>query len=183
MEIITLVGSLRRDSLNLGLAKALAAIGRDLATLTIHPLHDVPLFNQDIEVPPPAPVAAMRKAMADADGVLFVTPEYNRSVPAVMKNAIDWASRPRGSHCLAGKPVATAGASPGPVGTAVAQCHLRSVLTMIDCRVMGMPECFLGGAATIADEHGEVADERTRGYLRRFVEALAQWVARKGAGG
>ena len=119
----------------------------------------------------------LRSTISAADGVLFITPEYNRSMPAVLKNAIDWASRPYGKFSLMNKPAATAGVSPGAIGTACAQQELRRILVMLSMPVMGQPEMYLSGM-NLTDQDGGVADEKTEAYLRSFLERFSAWIAR-----
>jgi chromate reductase len=175
-KITVFVGSLRKDSFNKKLALALAELGRDILTLQVTPLEDVPLYNQDMDADPPAAVLLMKKAAAEADGVLFVTPEYNRGIPAVLKNAIDWGSRPTGKGVWTGKPAAIAGISPGVIGTAVAQAQLRSILVMLGMKLMGQPEVYISGASGYFDATGNVAEEKNRKYLRNFLERFAEWI-------
>ena len=175
-KIAVIVGSLRRDSLNRKLALALAELGKGFLTLEMPPLAEVPLFNQDLESEPPQAVLSMKRTVAEADGVLFVTPEYNRGIPAVLKNAVDWGSRPTGKGVWAGKPAATAGISPGAIGTAVAQSQLRPVLTMLGMRLMGQPEAYITGGPDYFDAAGAVAEERSRKFLLNFLTRFAQWI-------
>lgn len=177
-HIAVFVGSLRKESFNKKLALALAEIGKDLATFAVVPLDDVPMFNQDLEVDPPEPVVRMKRAVTEADGVLFVTPEYNRSIPPVLKNALDWCSRPYGKGVWAGRPAALAGTSPGVVGTAVVQSHLRSVMTMLGMCVMGQPEVYVVWRQEYFDEQGRVADAKDRDFLRNFLERFIAWTGR-----
>lgn len=174
--IAVFVGSLRKESFNKKLAEALAFIGKDLFRFNIVPLDDVPMYNQDMEGDLPAPVARIKKAAKEADGVLLVTPEYNRSVPAVLKNALDWCSRPYGENAWAGKPAALAGTSPGVVGTAVAQSHLRSVMTMLGMIVMGQPELYFVWNNDFFDADGHIAEEKSREFLLQFLRAFSVWI-------
>lgn len=175
--VAVIVGSLRKGSINKNLAKAFERIGKDLFEFKIIPLDDVPLYNQDIEGDPGSGVLNLRSTISAADGVLFITPEYNRSMPAVLKNAIDWASRPYGKFSLMNKPAATAGVSPGAIGTACAQQELRRILVMLSMPVMGQPEMYLSGM-NLTDQDGGVADEKTEAYLRSFLERFSAWIAR-----
>jgi chromate reductase len=175
--IATLVGSLRRESLNRKLASALADMGADFANFAVVPLGDVPLFNQDLEDEVPAPVLRLRESVRAADALLFLTPEYNRGIPAVLKNAVDWCSRPTGKGVLAGKSAALAGMSPGAVGTAVAQSQLKPVLVMLGVRLMGQPELYIQGGADYFDADGKVADEKNRRFLMNFLKRFEAWIA------
>lgn len=174
-KIAVVVGSLRKDSFNLRLAKALSGFAAT-AQVEIVTLHDVPLFNQDEEKDPPKGVVEFKNKIKSADAVLFVTPEYNRSVPGVLKNSIDWGTRPYGTSVWTGKPAAIAGASPGAIGTAVAQAHLRSILTNLGMHVMGQPEIYLHFQDGMIDENGKVGEEKTEKFLKSFVEKFTAWV-------
>lgn len=175
--IAVIVGSLRKESINLELAKALEHLGKDRFRFVYADISGLPLFSQDIEDNLPAPVAAMKKTVADADAVLFVTPEYNRSIPGVLKNALDWGSRPYGQNVWAGKPAAMAGASPGAVGTAVAQSHLRSVLGFLGMVLTVQPEVYLKYSSSLIGDDGSVKDDGTATFLRGFLDAFAAWIA------
>lgn len=174
--IAVFVGSLRKDSFNRQLAQGIAEIGSDLFTFRFVALEDVPMFNQDKELEPCPAVEAMKQTVRDADAVLFVTPEYNRSIPAVLKNALDWCSRPAGKSVWGGKPAATAGTSPGNVGTAAVQQHLRSVMTMLGMEVMGQPELYIVCTPEFFDNAGHVANESTRKFFRMFLEKFDTWI-------
>ncbi|MCC8193879.1 MAG: NAD(P)H-dependent oxidoreductase [Deltaproteobacteria bacterium] len=179
--VAVFVGSLRKESFNRKLALALAELGKDKLHFTIVPLDDVPMYNQDLEGDLPEPVARIKKAVAEADGMLLVTPEYNRSIPPVLKNALDWCSRPMGKSVLSGKPVAIAGTSPGMVGTAVAQSHLRSVLTMLAMVVMGQPEVYIVWNPGYFDAENRVADEKNRAFLTLFLDKFNAWIGMHGS--
>ena len=175
-NIAVVVGSLRRDSINKKLARNIMSIGSDMFKFTLADLSDVPLLNQDLEDNLPKPVVDFKKVIADADGVILVTPEYNRSIPAVMKNAVDWASRPYGHNLWQGKPVAMCGIAPGPVGTATAQAHLRSVLGMLGAAMSCQPEVYLQDTEGLFNEQGVITSERSIKFLRRFLESFAAWM-------
>ncbi len=174
--IAVFVGSLRKESFNKKLAQALADLGKDTFHCIIVPLDDVPMYNQDLEADLPAPVARIKQAVKEADGVLFVTPEYNRSIPPVLKNALDWCSRPAGKSVWGGKPAALAGTSPGAVGTAAVQSHLRSVLTMLGMCVMGQPEVYVVWKPEYFDAENRVADEKNRAFLTMFLTKFSNWI-------
>jgi chromate reductase len=176
-KIAVFVGSLRKDSFNKKLALALAELGKEFLDFEIVPLEAVPMYNQDLDSDPPQSVLSMKKAVSGADGVLFVTPEYNRGIPAVLKNALDWGSRPTGKGVWTGKPAATAGISPGAVGTAVAQSQLRPVLVMLGMCLMGQPEVYISGGPDYFDATGAVAEERNRKFLSGFLAGFARWIA------
>lgn len=176
--VAVIVGSLRKDSMNLKLAKALAALAGDKIEATFVDISTLPLFSQDLEADVPASVTAMKSAIEKADGVLIVTPEYNRSITGVLKNAIDWASRPYGKNSFAGKPAAVCGTSPGAIGTAAAQQHLRPILGYLDVVLMGAPELYLQFKDGMIDADGNVANDDTRKFLQGYAEKFAAWVAR-----
>lgn len=169
-KIAVLIGSLRTDSINKILANSLEKLAPE-ATEFVYPSIDLPLFSQDLEANVPASVAALKQAIEASDGVLIVTPEYNRSFPGVLKNAIDWASRPYGANSFKGKPAGIVGASPGSTGTAQSQAQLRNVLIYLDTKLMGQPELYISAERTF-DENGDVkpdSKEFLRGYIEAFV--------------
>lgn len=173
-----IVGSLRSASINRRLALALQALAPPTLQFTEIGIGELPLMNQDLENELPAPVAAFKQAIEGCNGVLFVTPEYNRSVPGPLKNAIDWASRPRGRNSLAGKPAAICGTSPGQIGTAASQQHLRNVLSVLNCPVMSQPELYLQFMPELIGADGSVAADATRKVLQAYIDAVAAWVER-----
>jgi len=177
-RVAVLVGSLRRESLNRRLALALAALAPPALQLGIVEIGELPPFNQDWEADPPQPVHEFKGAIARADAVLFVTPEYNRSVPGVLKNALDIGSRPWGTNSFAGKPAAVIGTSIGAAGTAIAQHHLRSSLHFLDMPTLGQPEVYLHFRDEIIAPDGTIANDSTRAFLQRFVDAYVAWVGR-----
>ena len=179
--IAVLVGSISRESINRRIAKALEALGQDRFAFVDVRIDDFPLFNIDLAKDPPAPVVRMKKEIADADGVIIVTPEHNRSIPAALKNAIDWGSRPAGQSCWIGKPAGILGASPGQTGTAAAQQHLRNILSPQQMIIMGQPELYLHWKAGLLDDAGRVADEVVRKRMELFLERFGAWVERLGA--
>ncbi len=176
-KLAILVGSLRKDSHNLKLAKALAALGQDSFESQILQIGDLPLFNQDLEASFPAPATRLKNEIAAADAVLFVTPEYNRSLPAPLKNAIDWASRPYGKNSFAGKPAAVCGTSPGAIGTACSQQHLKPILGYLDMALMGQPEVYLQFKEGLIDADGKISNEDTKKFLHGLIDKFAAWVA------
>lgn len=180
-KIAVVVGSLRKESFNLKLARALEKLSAGKLEFSFVKIGDLPLFNQDLESNVPAPVITLKQEIESADGVLFVTPEYNRSIPGVLKNAIDWASRPYGKSSWAGKPAAICGTSPGAVGAAVAQNHLRSICAgFLDMKLMGQPEVYFSFKEGIIDETSNVTDEKTKVFLQGFVDKFAVWVDSNG---
>ena len=179
MKIATFVGSLRAGSINLKLAKAVRklALGRFDAEMV--PLADIPMYNDDLFTPePPAPVVALKAQIQAAHGALFVMPEYNRSVPPVLKNAVDWGSRPYGKNSFGGKPAAILGVAPGNIGTAVGQAHLRATLMVLDMGVMGQPEIYLKYTEGMFDAEDEIVDPGVRRLLDGFVDRFSTWCKR-----
>lgn len=176
-KIAIIVGSIRKDSSNLKLAKALEKLGGGRFSAVHVRIDDLPLFNQDLEGNVPAAVTRLKNEIEGADGVLFVTPEYNRSIPGVLKNAIDWASRPYGKNSFAGKPGAICGTSPGAIGTAVAQAHLRSVTAgFLDMAMMAQPELYLTFKEGLIDSDGNVSNPDTAKFLTGFVDRFLNHV-------
>ena len=163
-KIAVIVGSIRRDSFNRQLAEALARLAEPKAQFVFSKIDDVPLFNQDMEPTPPASVTRLKGEIEAADGVLIVTPEYNRSIPGVLKNAIDWASRPYGKNSFNGKPTAAIGTTMGAVGTVAAQQHLRSILAYLNVVLMGQPEGYIVFKKDMLDAQGNFTDETTRKF-------------------
>lgn len=176
LEIAVLVGSLRKEALSRKTALALAKLAPASLTLKIIEIGALPLYDQDMDVAPPASWVAFRIAVKAAKGVLFVTPEYNRSVPAPLKNAIDVGSRPYGQSAWAGKPGGVVTVSPGALGGFGANHHLRQSLVFLDVPVMQQPEAYLGGVSNWFDEAGELKDESARAFLQKFIDAYARWV-------
>ena len=177
-SLAVIVGSLRKESMNKQLADNLVRLGRDLFKAEFVNLADVPMLNQDLEADLPAGVLRLKQAIKDSDAVLLVTPEYNRSIPPLLKNAIDWGSRPYGQNSWAGKPTAIAGLAPGNVGTAAAQAHLRSVITILGVKLMSQPEIYLTNAEGFFDASGRVASSGTEEFLAGFMKKFADWVAK-----
>lgn len=178
ISILGLCGSLRRDSWNKKLLNASRTLLPDHTTLTVYPIDDVPLFNGDLyDLGFPEPVAELRHAIASADAVLIVTPEYNYSIPGVLKNALDWVSRPPSQPC-AGKPVATLGASTGLHGTVRGQTHTREICMGLGMIVSPKPEVYVGRAAEKFDPSGALTDLDTQRFVRDALTALTD-LARK----
>ena len=177
VNVAIVVGSNRRQSINRQLALALAKLGDGKMTAKIVQIDDLPLYNQDFEDPLPASVSRFKDEIARADGVLFVTPEHNRSIPAVLKNAIDWGSRPYGKNVWTGKPAAITGTSPGAIASAIAQQHLRQVLGSQGMIVLG-GEAYITFKPGLIDEGGAVSDPGTRAFLQSFVDQFAALVSR-----
>ncbi|AKV55862.1 putative flavoprotein [Bifidobacterium actinocoloniiforme DSM 22766] len=171
--IAVFVGSLRKESLNKKLARAIERLLPEGVNFEYADL-DLPLFNQDEENDMPAKVLELKRLVERSDGVLFVTPEYNRSIPGVLKNAIDWASRPWSQSSFAGKPTAIVGASSGALGATQAQAALRNVLLYLDMKVMGQPEVYFNGSTGFGPD-GELV-EGSEDFIRGFAQAFADHV-------
>ncbi|MCU0761019.1 MAG: NAD(P)H-dependent oxidoreductase [Steroidobacteraceae bacterium] len=176
--VAVLVGSLRRESLNRRLATALATLAPPSLQLRIVEIGALPLYDQDHEVEPPPAVGEFKRAIAAADAVLFVTPEYNRSVPGALKNAIDHGSRPYGQSAWKGKPAAVITLSPGALGGFGANHHLRQSLVFLDMPTMAQPEAYVGNGAKLFGDDGSIAVPQTREFLVGFMAAFAAWVGR-----
>ncbi|MFC4821332.1 NADPH-dependent FMN reductase [Dokdonella ginsengisoli] len=178
-DVAVIVGSLRKESLNRKMAHALIALAPAPLKLEIVEIGDLPLYNQDLETstPPPA-YTTFRERVARADGVIFVTPEYNRSTPGALKNAVDVGSRPYGHSVWSGKPGAVVSVSPGAIGGFGANHHLRQSFVFLDIKVLQQPEMYIGGADKLFDEAGKLSSDSTREYLGKFLRAYADWVER-----
>jgi len=174
IKILGIVGSLRKDSFNRLALKAAQELVQEGAVLILIELHDIPVFNQDNEMALPAAVLEFKQQILLADAILFGTPEYNYSVSGVLKNAIDWASRPYGESAWTGKPAAVMGASSGSLGTARAQYHLRQILVTLDMPVVNQPEVMIGNAAKRFDQNGKLTDEPTRQHIQKLLAALVR---------
>lgn len=180
-KIAVLVGSLRRESINLRLAKALERLAHGRARFEYVQIGDLPLYNQDFDGEYPAQGNRLKAQVRAADAVLFVTPEYNRSVPGVLKNAIDIGSRPYGDSAFAGKPAAVIGASIGAIGTATAQQHLRPILAYLDMNVLNQPEAFIHFKDGLIGPDGTIENEGTRTFLQGYVDSFLALIERLGA--
>jgi chromate reductase, NAD(P)H dehydrogenase (quinone) len=178
IQIIGIAGSLRRSSYNRAALRAAAQLLPQDVTLDIFELDGIPGFNQDEEQNPPDKVAELKKRIRAAEAVLIVTPEYNYSVPGVLKNAIDWASRPYGDSAWSGKPVAIMGASIGAIGTARAQYHLRQMFVFLNMFPINQPEVMISNAAERLDGNGTLTDETTKKLIRQLLENLRDWTRR-----
>ena len=176
-KIAIVVGSNRRESINRKLGQALAKLGSDRAQFQFVRIDDLPLYNQDDEGNLPATVVRFKSEIEAADGVLFVTPEHDRSVPAVLKNAIDWGTRPWGRNSWAGKVGAITGTSPGVISTALAQQHLRQILGVLGI-VLTAGEAYIQFKPDLIDADGNVTDESARSFLKSFVDQLTTLVGR-----
>jgi chromate reductase len=180
VRILGIVGSLRRQSYNRGVLRAAAELAPEGVTIDIFDLHGIPLFSEDDEREPPEKVVEFKRRIREADAVLFATPEYNYSIPGVLKNAIDWASRPHGDSAWAGKPAAVMGATVGTIGTARAQYHLRQVMVFLNMFPVNQPEVMISAANERFDAAGNLSDEETREFVRRLVQSLVDWTRRIG---
>jgi chromate reductase len=179
MRILGFAGSLRRASYNRGLIRAAAELAPAGIVVDVFDLHGIPLYNQDVEdAGEPPSVVSFKEAIARADGLLVATPEYNHGVPGVLKNAIDWASRPRVTSPLRDRAVAVVGASPGQGSTARAQAQLRDAFVFTGACVMPQPELLIAAAGSHFDDDGNLTDPALRGSLLELVEALAAWTLR-----
>ena len=175
LNIAVVVGSLRKESFNRQLATALAKLAPPDVKFTQLRIDDLPLYNQDDDGQQAAPVLRLKGEIQAAHGVLFVTAEYNRSIPGVLKNAIDHASRPYGQSAWAGKPAGVIGASVGAIGTALSQQHLRNVLAYLDMPTLGQPEAFIHAKEGLFDADGNVG-EASRKFLQGWVDKYVAWV-------
>jgi chromate reductase len=175
--VAVLVGSLRQDSITRKLAHALVALAPATLDLGIVEIGALPLYNQDEDAAPPAPWTAFREAVRPRDAVLFVTPEYNRSVPAALKNALDVGSRPYGKSVWSGKPGAIVSCSPGAMGGFGANHHLRQSLVFLNVPALQQPEAYIGGADKLFDAAGQLTNDGTRSFLAGYLQAFAAWVA------
>jgi chromate reductase len=177
-SIVTIVGSLRKESFTLKVANALAKLAPQSLKLDVTTLHDVSFFNQDLEAAPPADWVAFREKLHKSNGVLFITPEYNRSIPGVLKNAIDVGSRPYGKSSFLGKPIGIISNSPGPLGGVNAAKHLQNVLPGISGPIMGQPETYLTGVGDAFNDKGELVKEALQKVLQQYLDAFAVFVDR-----
>ena len=180
-KVAVLVGSLRQNSFSRMLAHALSELAPPALSLKIVEIGALPFYNDDLEADAPDTWREVRECMATADAVLFVTPEYNRSVPAVLKNAVDVLSRPFGASVLSGKPTAIVSLSPGAMGGFGANHHLRQSLVCLGVNVMASPEVYIGNVATLFDDGGVLTHAGTTEFLKRFATTFASWIERLSA--
>lgn len=174
-KIAIIVGSIRRDSFNRRLAEALKSLAPKDFELRISRIDDLPLYNQDDDKNQAPQVKRLKDEIANAQGVIFVTPEYNRSIPGVLKNAIDHASRPYGQSAWAGKPAGVIGISVGSIGTALAQQHLRNILAYLDMPTLGQPEAFIHNKPGFFTDAGGIGDD-SRKFLQGWMDRYVEWV-------
>jgi chromate reductase len=179
-NIAVFVGSLRAESFNRAFARALERLAGERFRFHYVEIGDLPMYNDDLWKDPPAPVTRLKADIAKADAILFVTPEYNRSVPPLIVNAIAWGSRPFGKNAWAHKPCALAGVSNGNIGTAVAQSHLRSMAVILGLHVLSAPEVYFTMKPETLDDAGAFADAGTRKFLDGFLGKFAAWIDRLG---
>jgi len=178
-HIVTIAGSLRKESYTLKVANALARLAPAALKLEVVTLHGLSFFNQDMEATPPADWLAFREKLQKSNGVLFVTPEYNRSIPGVLKNAIDVGSRPYGKSSFLGKPTGIISNSPGPLGGVSAAKHLQNILPGISGPIMGQPETYLNGIDDAFNDKGELIKEPMHKLLKQYLEAFAAFVEKQ----
>jgi chromate reductase, NAD(P)H dehydrogenase (quinone) len=179
-NVAVLLGSLSENSINKTLAKTFEKLGEGRLRFDYLDIAALPFYNNDLWDNPPAAVTDLKHRVEAADAVLIVMPEFNRSFPGIIKNALDWASRPYGQNSWTGKPLAIAGASPGGVGTAAGQSQLRAVLPVLGFVVMGQPEVYFQFKPGLIDEHFEVTDDQTRSFLAGFVDSFVSWIDQHG---
>jgi chromate reductase, NAD(P)H dehydrogenase (quinone) len=178
-NIVVIVGSIRKESHTLKVANALAKLAPAALKLDVVTLHGISFFNQDLETTPPADWLALREKIQKCAGVLFVTPEYNRSIPGVLKNAIDVASRPYGKSSFLGKPIGIISNSPGPLGGVSAAKHLQNILPGISGPILGQPEIYLNGVGDAFDEKDHLIKESLQKVLQQYIDAFAAFVERQ----
>ena len=180
LQVAVVVGSLRRDSFNRKLATAVTRLAPPEFSFEQLEIGDLPLYNQDDDASPAASVKRLKSRIALASGLLFVTAEYNRSIPGVLKNAIDHASRPYGQNAWAGKPAGVLGVSVGAIGTAIAQQHLRNVLTYLDVPTLGQPEAFIQAKEGLFDQAGNIGTDSKK-FLQEWMDRYVAWVKQHAA--
>lgn len=178
-NVVVIVGSLRKESFSLKIANALTKLAPDTLKLNVVTLHDISFFNQDLEATPPADWLKFRETLQKSDGVLFVTPEYNRSIPGVLKNAIDIGSRPPGKSSFLGKPIGIIGSAPGQLGGVSAVKHLQNILPGISGPILGQPEIYLNGISDGFDDKGQLIKESLQKVLQQYIDAFAVFVAKQ----
>ncbi|MCX7550296.1 NADPH-dependent FMN reductase [Xanthomarina sp. F2636L] len=175
-KIAVIVGSLRKESFNLKTAKAMMGMAPESLSMELLDISGLPMFNEDLEANPPKEWVSLKEKISAVDGLLFFTPEYNRSVPAVLKNAIDVASRPYGDNSWDGKPAAIVSVSIGAISGFGANHHLRQSLTFINVPTMAQPEAYIGGAADLFDDNGNLITNSTKDFLKSFMQSFEKWV-------
>lgn len=171
---IAISGSIRKDSYNTNLLRAAQEVAGEGVHISIYDISKLPFYNQDEEALFPQEAIYLKEALEAADGVIFATPEYNRSIPGYLKNAIDWASRPYGKNSFKGKPVLVLGVSVAPTSAALAQYHLKQIMNYLDARVLGQPEFYMGSAIDKFDSEGRLIDQESRDHLKKAIETLVR---------
>ena len=177
-KIGVIVGSLRKESYNLKTAKALIEMAPESLSFEMIDIANLPMFNEDLEEAPPQEWVTFREKITEADGILFLTPEYNRSVPAVLKNAIDVGSRPYGQNSWNGKPAGIVSVSIGAISGFGANHHLRQSLVFVNMHTMAQPEAYIGGAGALFNDEGKLTNDSTRDFLKTFMVAFEKWIAK-----
>ncbi len=180
-HVLVIVGSLRKESFSLKIANALAKLAPSTLKVEVITPHGISFFNQDLEANPPADWLAFREKIQKSDGVIFVTPEYNRAIPGVLKNAIDVASRPYGKSSFLGKPTGIVSNSPGPLGGVNAAKSLQNILPGISGTIMGQPETYLNAVGDAFDEKGNLTKESLQKVLQQYIDAFAAFVQKQSA--
>jgi chromate reductase, NAD(P)H dehydrogenase (quinone) len=183
LKILGISGSLRQGSYNTGALRAAVELAPAGVEIEVYDISGFPEFNQDQDQDPPKKVTEFKRKIREADAILFCSPEYNYSVPGVLKNAIDWASRPYGDSAWEGKPAAVMGASIGGIGTARMQYHLRQIMVFLNMFPVNRPEVMISNCSDKYDEQGNLKDEETKKYIGQLIESLADWTRKlKGSG-
>ncbi|MES1197340.1 MAG: NAD(P)H-dependent oxidoreductase [Pseudomonadota bacterium] len=177
--VAVVVGSVSKGSLNRKFAQAFARLAKSQLDLKLVEIGDLPIYDYELEGDLPASVVRFKREIEAADAVLFITPEYLRSIPAALKNALEWGARPWGKSSWTGKPAAIAGVTPGAIGTAVAQSQLRSIATILELVVISQPELYIQLKPDAIDANGDIADEQLKKLLETFTNVFAKWVARQ----
>jgi chromate reductase, NAD(P)H dehydrogenase (quinone) len=178
-NIVVIAGSIRKESFSLKIANALAKLAPTSLKLDVVTLHGISFFNQDLEATPPADWLSFREKIQKSAGVLFVTPEYNRSIPGVLKNAIDVASRPYGKSSFLGKPIGIVSNSPGPLGGVSAAKQLQNILPGISGQILGQPEMYLNGVGDAFDDRGQLVKEPLQKLLQQYIDAFAAFIEKQ----
>lgn len=178
LKFLGIAGSIRKGSYNRAALRTAQSLSPQEATLEVFDISDIPPFSEDAEQQPPARIVDLKQKVRSADAILFVTPEYNYSIPGLLKNAIDWASRPYGDNVWDGKPVAMMGASIGMIGTARAQYHLRQSCVFLNMFPLNQPEVMIANASQKFDQDGNLTDQKTRDKIGELLQALVVWTRR-----
>lgn len=173
-KILAFSGSLRKYSTNSGLIRAVVEIAKDEMDINFINISAFPLYNQDMEATFPPELANLKKQIREADGIIIATPEFNRSISGALKNMFDWTSRPYGDNAWDNKPVVTMGTSPGSIGTALAQYHLKQILLYLNARLQGQPEFYVSNASDKFDKEGNLTDAKTKEYIKKLLDSFKQ---------